>query len=196
MPSKHGTDSPHELLARFWHGIILNFRASVLTREASIWPDLFKASAHVEARSQQFDCLGPYRLSFKSTVTALTMIAFVWGLLAPVGHYKVPQSACSMHEGILERTVRVRHVVRCATNAKNSVQSHGCEPRASNTREFSFDCVITKFLFATCTFGTICCATFLRFWKLMYNENELPGVSVTPSTLEDPAKLWVFSIYA
>jgi hypothetical protein len=37
----------------------------------------------------------------------------------------VPQAACSILEGILERTVRVRHFVRCATNSKNGVQSPG-----------------------------------------------------------------------
>ena len=45
-------------------------------------PDLAKASAYVEAGSQQFDNLGPNRLSSKRTVTALAIIAFIRSLSA------------------------------------------------------------------------------------------------------------------
>jgi hypothetical protein len=39
-----------------------HFQASVLTEEASMWPDLVKAFADVEAGSQQFVILGPHQL--------------------------------------------------------------------------------------------------------------------------------------
>ncbi len=130
MPSKRVIDSPYEL---DFDIATLNFRASVLTREASIWSDLVKLLPMLRPGANSLTVLvrtgcHPKHIHSPCYDSILT---------TAVGHCKRPQSACSILDGILERTVRVRRFVKGVQLIQRAVCNLMVEPLASNTREFS-----------------------------------------------------------